>query len=155
MEKKYLRRFSQALNVSKEVRKKIMFDLKEEISHRKENGEKIEKILEGFGAPEELAKEFNYNYGAEEKETRAGEKIRVLVLAVIGSICILLAVYNGISLFFPGLSLQYLFSGMNSEGNTAVFEAFHLGIKEVVLKIVIEVLLGLGIFAWIFVKKKK
>ncbi len=155
MEQKYLKTFSRYLKMSKKEKKKIILNLKEEINYRKQNGESPEKIFSDLGPANQLAQEFNLNFDIDESKLKLKEKINIIILSVVGSICIILAIYNSITLFIPKLSIQYIFSGVNLEGNIGVFAAFHLGIKEILAKIIIELLIGLILFIIIFIKKKK
>lgn len=142
MKEKYLRELSKNLKINRKLKRKVIEELSNDIEIKKEDGESISDILDFLGPPKKMAEEFNTNFESENKDISIRNRVFIILLCIIGITFFILAMHNIISIAVPSLSVPYILSSVSEAGNSVSFMAFKLSYKEVIIKIIIELLIS-------------
>lgn len=140
MLEKYLRDISKELKVSRKMKKQVVSDLEVHILQRNTHGESIEDIISEMGSATDVANDFNESFKEDGSLIDSEIAIRIAV-QIVGIALLLSAIYNLTSLLFPALSLKNVLMELNGSGNVATFVAFKLSIKDILVKVIVEIIL--------------
>lgn len=135
---------SKNLKVNRKLKRKVVDELSNDIEIRTEDGESISDILDSLGPPKKMAEEFNVNFESENRDISIRNRILIILLSIVGIGFFILAMHNIISIVVPSLSVPYILSNVSEAGNSVSFMVFKLSYKEVIIKIIIELIIAVA-----------
>ena len=145
--KRYMRAIERRLNLPREVRNRVMNDLRSSAAARREAGQTDEQIRAEMGTPEAVAAEVNEQM-KEYAYTKSKWRWAALTIAVFAGLMLLFEGVTGLLVWLLNLSIN---SPANvgvigsADGPTAIFVATRTGVGD---WIVWALLVVIGLLLW-------